>query len=188
MDEMKRLLHLVNDLAVDKVSEAIFTAWKGDRRVFICGNGGSALTSSHWALDLMKTAEVDGQPRLKAISLTDNVGVITAVGNDVSFDDVFRYPLDAYAEQGDILIAISCSGNSPNVISACEWAATHGLTVIALTGFTGGKLRELGDIRVHVPSDNYGIIEDMHMAMGHMAAQGLRARILAQEEVATWTS
>ena len=188
MDCIQQQIQLVNDLSIDKGTRAIFDAWRGERRVFVYGNGGSAHSASHWALDLMKTAAIDGQPRLKAISLADNIGTLTAVGNDISFDEIFRYPLHAYAEEGDVAVAISCSGNSANAVNATQWAQTHGLTTITLTGFNGGKLRELGDINVHVPSDNYGVIEDIHMACGHMMAQGLRHMILAdqKEKVATW--
>ena len=188
MDNIGQQLQLVNDPNIDKATHAIYNAWRGDRRVFVYGNGGSAHSASHWALDLMKTAAIDGQPRLKAMSLVDNIGTMTAVGNDISFDEIFRYPLHAYAEEGDVAVAISCSGNSANAVYATQWARAHGMTTITLTGFNGGKLRELGDINVHVPSDNYGVIEDIHMACGHMVAQGLRHLILADEKetVATW--
>ncbi|MCC6578873.1 MAG: SIS domain-containing protein [Phycisphaeraceae bacterium] len=189
MDEMRRLLAQVNDIHADKATEILHTAWRGDRRVFIFGNGGSAHTASHWALDLMKTAEVPGQPRLRAMSLTDHMGVMTAVGNDLSYDDVFRYPLSVFSEPGDVAVAISCSGNSPNAVKACEWAGQQGMTVITLTGFTGGALKKLGDVNFHVPNDNYGLIEDIHMSVGHIVAQGLRHRILAEipaEEKAAW--
>lgn len=178
MDSIQQQLQLVNDLSIDKATKAIFDAWRGDRRVFIYGNGGSAHSANHWALDLMKTAAIDGSPRLKAMSLADNIGIMTAVGNDISFDEIFRYPLHAYAEEGDVAVAISCSGNSANAVQATDWASKHGLTTITLTGFNGGKLRDIGDINIHVPSDNYGVIEDIHMACGHMTAQGLRNLIL----------
>ncbi|MBL4701417.1 MAG: SIS domain-containing protein [Phycisphaeraceae bacterium] len=188
MDSITQQLQLVNDLSIDKATQAIYNAWRGDRRVFVYGNGGSAHSASHWALDLMKTAAIDGQPRLKALSLVDNIGTMTAVGNDISFDEIFRYPLHAYAEEGDVAVAISCSGNSANAVYATQWARAHGMTTITLTGFNGGKLRDLGDINVHVPSDNYGVVEEIHMACGHMVAQGLRHLILAgeKETVATW--
>jgi D-sedoheptulose 7-phosphate isomerase len=149
------------------------------RRVFVFGNGGSALTASHHVADYVKTASVQGQPRLQAFWLNDNGGLLTAVGNDLSYDDIFRWPLEAYARPGDIAVAISASGNSLNVVRACRWARSRNLLVVCLTGFSGGKLAELADIHIHFPCDNFGVIEDLHMAVGHIAAQSLRCRILA---------
>ena len=125
----------------------------------------------------MVTAAVEGAPRLHAVSLSDNMGLTTAIGNDLHYDDTFVYPLESYAIAGDLAVAISCSGNSPNVLRACAWAKEHGLTVVALTGCAGGKLAACGNIHIHVPSDNYGVVEDIHMSIGHIAAQMLKARI-----------
>ena len=148
--------------------------------MFIFGNGGSALTASHQACDLLKTASVDGQRRLQVLALSESTGLITAIGNDLSYDQIFRFALETHARRGDIAIAISASGNSPNVLIACEWARETGLMVIALTGHSGGKLAALADLHVNVPSDNYGLIEDLHLSIGHIAAQMLRSRIMGE--------
>lgn len=179
-DELNRALGALDCDAIESFVEILFQAWQQGRKVFVCGNGGSASTASHHVLDLVKTAAVEGQPRLKAIGLADNYGITTAVGNDISFDDSFQFPLSAYADSGDILVAISCSGNSPNIVRACAWARAHDLTVVGLTGFSGGKLRELSHLEIHVPSDNYGVVEDLHLSVGHMGAQLLKARIQNQ--------
>ncbi len=173
------LLQHIDPAPIDRLADVLFDAWRDGRRVFIFGNGGSALTASHQACDLQKTASVDGRPRLQVSALTDNIGLLTAIGNDISYDDIFRFPLETYAQRGDIAIAISASGNSPNILRACSWAKEHGITTVALTGFSGGKVAPLADLHINVPSDNYGIIEDLHLAVGHMVAQALRSRIMA---------
>ena len=142
------------------------------------GNGGSSFTASHHVLDYIKTAAVDGQRHLQAISLVDNIGMTTAVSNDVGFDESFRYSLASFAKPADVAVAISGSGNSPNVVKACQWAKANGLCVVALTGFDGGLIGPMADIHIHVPSDNYGMIEDLHLSVGHAAAQALHDRIL----------
>ena len=165
--------------AVDRYAQILFEAWRDGRRVLVFGNGGSAYNASHHVIDYVKTASVAGQPRLKAISLTDNVGLTTAVGNDLDYDQTFLFPLQSYAEAGDVAVGISCSGNSPNLLRACEWAREHGLTVVALTGFGGGNVKELAHLHINVPSENYGVIEDLHMSIGHIASQMLKSRIEA---------
>jgi D-sedoheptulose 7-phosphate isomerase len=170
--------------AIDAYVEELFAAWLEGRRVFVFGNRGSALTASHHVADYVKTASVEGQPRLQAFSLNDNAGLITELGNDLSYEETFRWTLEAFARPGDVAVAISASGNSPNVVSACRWARDFGLVLVCLTGFSGGKIGELADIHIHFPSDNYGVVEDLHMAVGHIAAQSLRCRILVSPDPA----
>jgi phosphoheptose isomerase len=184
LDEMGELLRTLDPEPMDAFAEAVYQAWRDGRRVFVFGNGGSAYNASHMVTDFVKTAAVDGQKRLAAFSLVDNTGLTTAIGNDISYDETFSYPLESYARPGDIAVAISCSGNSPNVLRACEWARANGLTVVALTGFAGGKVKALADIHVNVPSSNYGIMEDVHMSVGHIVAQSLKSKILAGAESA----
>ena len=177
MAEMARVIAQIDNSAVERFAEIIFNAWRDNRHVYVFGNGGSAYTSSHFVTDLVKTASVEGKKRLHAISLLDNVGLTTALANDISYEESFRFPLASYAKTGDLAIGISCSGNSPNLLRACEWAKENGLTVIALTGFTGGKVKNLADLHINVPSENYGVIEDLHLSIAHIIAQGLKARI-----------
>ena len=175
--EMARIVGMIDPIAVERFAEIVFNAWRDDRHVFVFGNGGSAYTSSHFVTDLVKTASVEGKKRLHAISLLDNIGLTTAIGNDMAYEDIFRFTLESYAAKGDIAIGISCSGNSPNLLRACEWAKETGLTVIALTGFSGGKVKNLANLHINVPSENYGVIEDLHLSIAHIVAQGLKARI-----------
>lgn len=177
--EMASMLGRIDHGAVERFAELVFVAWRDRKRAFVFGNGGSAATASHYVADMVKTASVDGQRRLMAFCLADNVGMLTALGNDVSYEQVFAFPLASYANAGDLAVAISCSGNSPNVLRACEWAREHGLNVVALTGLSGGKLKDLAHVHVNVPSDNYGVIEDLHMSVGHVVCQMLKTKIEA---------
>ena len=139
-------------------------------QIFTCGNGGSAATASHFATDLGKGASYGQPQRFKVVALTDSISTITAYANDVSFDVVFAEQLRNLGRPGDLLICISGSGNSPNVLRATETARELGLRTAALTGFQGGELGPLADIHINVPSDHMGRVEDAHMALCHMIA------------------
>lgn len=180
VNEMAALLRSLDLAPMDAFAECVYQAWREGRRVFVFGNGGSASTAGHYVADFVKTAAVEGRKRLAAFCLNDNIGMLTALGNDISYEQTFTYPLESYAKAGDVAVALSCSGNSPNVLRACEWARAHGLTVVALTGFSGGKLKELADIHINIPSTNYGVIEDLHLSVNHIVAQSLHSRILAE--------
>jgi D-sedoheptulose 7-phosphate isomerase len=182
IEEMSTLLKSLDPAPMDAFAECVYQAWRDGRRVFVFGNGGSASTASHYVADFVKTAAVVGLKRLAAFCLNDNIGLLTALGNDVDYEETFRYPLASYAQTGDVAVALSCSGNSPNVLRACEWARENGLTVVALTGFSGGALKGLADIHINIPSKNYGLIEDLHLSVNHIVAQSLKSRILAETE------
>jgi D-sedoheptulose 7-phosphate isomerase len=186
IENFSRVLAQVHVAGIESFSELLFEAWQERRQVFVFGNGGSASTASHHVLDLVKTASVHGQQHLRAFGMNDNIGIVTAVANDLDYAESFSMPLAAYSQPGDIAVAISCSGNSPSIVHACNLARNRQLTVVGLTGFDGGKVRHLADLHINVPSDNYGIIEDIHLSIGHMVAQILRNRILqhAKESVA----
>ncbi|MAE66226.1 MAG: sugar isomerase [Phycisphaeraceae bacterium] len=177
LEHAARIAKAIDTDAIDRYARTLYEAWRDDRAVFVFGNGGSASTASHHVCDYVKTASVEGRRRLRAFSLVDNVGLLTAIGNDLSFDDTFVLPLETMAKPGDVAIAISCSGNSPNVVRACRWAKDHGLTIVALSGFEGGAMAALADLHINVPNDNYGIIEDMHLSIGHMVTQRLQALV-----------
>jgi D-sedoheptulose 7-phosphate isomerase len=157
---------------IDEIVQAIELAQKERRQVFVIGNGGSAATASHMMNDLCKgTLGHKGDapwPRLRVIALTDNVPLMTAWANDSDFNRIFSEPLKNLGQRGDLLIAISASGNSPNIIAAVEAAKQIGVKVIGLAGFGGGKLAKLAEICVVVPSDGYGPVEDVHMILDHI--------------------
>jgi D-sedoheptulose 7-phosphate isomerase len=180
IDEMAKLLRTLDPGPMDAFADCVYQAWRDGRRVFVFGNGGSASTASHYVADFVKTAAVEGQKRLAAFCVNDNLGLLTALGNDISYEETFRYPLATYAHPGDVAVALSCSGNSPNVLQAVRWAREHGLTIVALTGFQGGKLGEMADIHINIPSSNYGLIEDLHLSVNHVVAQALQTRIMAE--------
>lgn len=138
--------------------------------IFICGNGGSAATASHFATDLGKGASFGKPHRFRVVALTDSISTITAYANDVGYDVVFAEQLRGMAQSGDVLVTISGSGTSPNIIRAIEAARDLQVDVVALTGFAGGTSGSMADIHVNVPSDHMGRIEDVHMALCHMVA------------------
>lgn len=157
------------------IVELLLATVEEDHTVYILGNGGSAATASHLACDLVKATNAPGHARLRAIALTDNVPLLTAISNDLSYEEVFAEQVHSLARAGDVVIAISASGNSPNVINAVTVARAIGATVIGLTGFGGGRLRALSDVCLVVPSDEYGPVEDMHMIVAHAITAALQA-------------
>ena len=159
---------------VEAVARTLREAWAQGRTVFLLGNGGSAATASHLACDLAKGLVAPGRPRMKVIALTDNVPLLTAYGNDVGYEVAFAEQLANLVQPGDVVIAISASGNSPNVLAAVEVANGQGATTVGLTGFQGGKLKDLVRQRVVVPSDNTQQIEDAHLIVGHALFVQLR--------------
>lgn len=162
--------------AVSALAEAVLEARDKGRRIYVMGNGGSAAAASHWATDLSKTAGCAGEALVECVSLADNASYITAIGNDLSFEEVFSKQLDGLLKAKDLVILLSGSGNSKNLIKAAMLAKKRGANIAALLGFDGGKLKTLCDIVVHVPSDQYGVIEDLHMAVGHILAFYLKQR------------
>jgi D-sedoheptulose 7-phosphate isomerase len=169
---LKQVLDRLPLNVVDDVIRAIEQARDGQRQIFVIGNGGSAATASHMMNDLCKgtlghKGDAPG-PRLRVIALTDNISLMTAWANDVDYSRVFSEPLRNLAQRGDVLIAISASGNSPNIIAAVEAAKQIGVKVIGLCGFGGGKLAKLADVAFVVPSDGYGPVEDAHMILDHI--------------------
>ena len=155
--------------------DLLWHAWLDDRTVFIVGNGGSASTASHMANDLAKQAQVFGRKPLRALALTDNVEALTAIANDIGFENVFAAQLKVHARPSDVLVLISYSGNSPNLVKAIEVARHIGLTTIAFGGAGGGRTSELCDHYVHVPSNDYGHVESAHLLFEHLVTEVLRS-------------
>lgn len=162
--------------AIAKIANALENGERKGRQVFVIGNGGSAATASHIATDWSKTAERKGKRLLRCLSLADNVPFMTAIANDLGYEEVFVRQLENYLRRGDIVVMISGSGNSPNVVKAAKFAKKKGALTVGMTGFTGGRLRRLVDICLHVESDQYGVIEDLHMAAGSILAFYLKQR------------
>ena len=165
------LLKAIDTVDLEKVNEAIQVlaqARAQARRIFVCGNGGSASTASHFVCDMVKGASFNRSTRFRIMALTDSLPTITAYSNDVSYECVFVEQLKNFAEPGDVLMAISGSGNSPNVLRAVEYANSIGCRTIALSGRDGGKLGPLAQLNIQAANPHMGRIEDVHMMVMHM--------------------
>jgi D-sedoheptulose 7-phosphate isomerase len=164
-------------------ADLVFDAWENGRFVFIFGNGGSGTSATHMSEDLGKSLlkpehlDDDSKRRLKVMSLTDNLGWILAVGNDCGYDQIFVQQLMNFASPGDLAIAISGSGNSPNVLAAIDWANRHELVTFGLTGYDGGKLRQIAKHGLHMPLHDMGMVESIHLALFHWVLNDVYARI-----------
>ena len=173
----------VDRAAMERWADLVYQAWERSRCVFIMGNGGSATTASHICEDLGKGTLPDAaladesRKRVKVLSLTDNAGWIMAVGNDLAYDQVFVQQLMNFGEAGDVVIAISGSGNSPNVLNAVDWGNRHGLCTFGLTGYDGGKLRKIQQDGLHVALDDMGMVESIHLCLSHWVLNDVHARI-----------
>lgn len=166
---LAEILGQMDEDSVAAFIETLLDARERGARIFFIGNGGSAATASHFANDVAIGCRSWERP-FRAISLTDNVAVMTAIANDYGYEHIFTLQLKTMMHPGDVVVAISASGNSPNVINAIEWAKEQGAKTIGLTGFDGGKLRQIADLAVHVPTakGEYGPVEDIHMVLDHL--------------------
>lgn len=156
---------------IEKVVDMIYARYLEDRRVFIVGNGGSAATASHFCCDLAKGAAVEDKPRLQVLSLNDNIPLLTAYANDCGYDTIFVQQLKSLIHKGDLLICISASGNSQNILRAIEYADEKGAQTIGLLGFDGGKAKAIVSFCILVNNDNYGLVEDIHLILCHSISQ-----------------
>lgn len=183
INRLKAELDRLDQNALRRWADLVFAAWQRGSFVYIFGNGGSGTTATHMSEDLgkgtLRESEVrdESKKRLRVMSLTDNLGWILAVGNDVGYEHIFVQQLMAYGQEGDLVIAISGSGNSPNVLTAVDWANRHGLSTFALTGYTGGKLKGMAQDGLHVPLDDMGMVESIHLAVFHWVLNDVFARI-----------
>jgi D-sedoheptulose 7-phosphate isomerase len=166
--ELLSLLEHINLEKVDQSIEWLRQARESGRRVFIFGNGGSASTASHFACDMVKGASYGRAERFRVLALTDSMPTLTAYSNDVGYEYIFVEQLKNFAEPGDIVIGISGSGNSPNVVRAIELANAIGCRTIGLTGRDGGRLGAAANLDIHVPEPHMGRIEDVHLIICHM--------------------
>jgi D-sedoheptulose 7-phosphate isomerase/D-glycero-D-manno-heptose 1,7-bisphosphate phosphatase len=172
---------------VARAAELLVAAYLRDAAVFVCGNGGSASISNHLQCDHVKGVGngTDLSPRVQ--SLSTNVELLSAIANDLGFDAVFSYQLQALARPGDVLVVVSSSGRSANIVQAMDWADANGMATVALTGFEGGPARRQATVSIHVDSANYGIIEDAHQSVMHLLAQYVRQSRMTPHAVASQT-
>ncbi|KHE91503.1 MAG: SIS domain-containing protein [Candidatus Scalindua rubra] len=174
---LKYSLDKLNLDRVDQIVDILWSAYSDDKQVFIMGNGGSASTASHFACDLGKGTIVKGKKRLRVICLNDNMALVTAFSNDISYADVFKEQLINLINPDDVVIAITASGNSSNILKAVEYAEENMAITIGLTGFNGGGLVPIVNECIIVSSENYGQIEDTHLVLGHVISQSIRHRL-----------
>jgi D-sedoheptulose 7-phosphate isomerase len=182
---LARARDLLEGLAepADRFVEALWAAFEAGATVFLAGNGGSAAAASHFGQDLAKgtLADMRATRRFRVIPLTDNVGYITALANDEGYESVFEQQLRNLGRPGDVLVAISGSGNSPNVLRAVDYARSIGMRTIGVTGYDGGALRKRADLSVHVPVWDMGMAEALHGVLFHLAMSRLRERVSAAQ-------
>ncbi len=170
---------------IDRAVTVLKRAMAGDKLIFSCGNGGSAAIANHLTCDCSKGIATNTTLRPRVVSLSATVELVTAIANDVAYSEVFVNQLKNLARPGDVLITISSSGDSENVVRAIAWAADNGMTTIALSGFSGGRSAAMADINLHVAAENYGIVEDVHQSLMHMLAQYVRMTELPADLVQT---
>lgn len=180
------LIDTINNLTskdLNTIVNILWDAYKGNKKIYVIGNGGSAATASHYVCDFAKGTAVPGEKRLKIMSLTENVAHMTAISNDISYNEVFKEQLENLLEPEDILICISASGNSPNLVQAVNYANSINVTTIGILGFNGGKVKELTTTNIVVDNFNYGQVEDIHLILGHVLSQYFRKRIVTEGEI-----
>ena len=170
---------------VERAVTAMKRAIQSDRLIFTCGNGGSAAIANHLTCDCSKGIATNTTLRPRVVSLSATVELVTAIANDMAYSEVFAYQLKNAARPGDVLITISSSGDSENIVRALDWAGNNGMTTIALSGFSGGRSSQMADISLHVAAENYGVVEDVHQSLIHILAQYVRMSELPSELVQT---
>jgi D-sedoheptulose 7-phosphate isomerase len=183
LDRAAREMTRVDPAEIQALGDTVYDAYRRRAMIFVIGNGGSGSNASHFCEDAGKCTirredyDNDSKPRLRILSLTDNTPYILAWANDEGFDCVFVEQLKNLANPGDLLIAISGSGNSPNILRAVEWANGHDLRTLGLTGYAGGKLRATAHKNLHVPLDDMGLVETIHLAVFHWVVGDMARRI-----------
>ena len=164
----------IDRAALARAADLLDSAFARSAWLFVCGNGGSAAIANHLLCDVAKGVQTDTGMLPRVMSLSSNLEIVTAIANDIAFEDCFLHQLRTAARAGDLLMTVSSSGESENIVRALRWAAENGLESIALTGFDGGRAAPLATVNLHVDGDNYGVIEDTHQSIMHMLAQYLR--------------
>jgi D-sedoheptulose 7-phosphate isomerase len=166
---------------LDRAATLLIACLKRDATIFACGNGGSAAIANHLCCDHQKGIHKGTHYRPRVVCLSSNMSLLTAVSNDIGYAECFSHPLSMHGRAGDLLITISSSGNSENIVRALSVAKELGMTRISMTGFDGGRSRDMADANVHVAAHNYGVVEDVHQACMHILAQYVRHAAMSDE-------
>ena len=183
-DEIIRSWSTVDPAAVTAAAQILIDCIDRDGVIYACGNGGSAAIANHLMCDFQKGIQTDTTAKPRVVSLSCNLEIITAIGNDIGYEDIFVYQLRTMARPGDVIMTISASGNSENIVRAVNWAKSNGVPTIALVGFAGGRSGALADVTIHVAAENYGTVEDVHQSIMHILAQYLRQSRMKAEQIA----
>jgi phosphoheptose isomerase len=186
-EESARAASTVDPVEIQRAAAVLLECYQRGGAVFSCGNGGSAAIANHLQCDHLKGVRSGTDLAPRVASLSSNVEVLTAIANDLMYDEVFAYQLQSQARPGDVLVAISSSGRSPNIMRALLWARENDLRTIALTGFDGGEARIAAEVVLHVDSANYGVIEDAHQAIMHALAQYIRQSRMTHDAISSTT-
>jgi phosphoheptose isomerase len=169
---------------IERAATILKRAIESDRLIFSCGNGGSAAIANHLTCDCSKGISTDTALRPRVVSLSATVELITAIANDIDYAEIFVHQLKNAARPGDVLVTISSSGNSENIVRALAWAKANGLATIAMSGFSGGRSATLADVSLHTTGENYGVVEDAHQSLMHILAQYVRLSAIPTDSVA----
>ncbi|MDA8598826.1 SIS domain-containing protein [Porticoccaceae bacterium] len=178
MNEIQKGFESIDVDDLEKIVSVLDSAIKRNRTIFTCGNGGSSSIAEHFVCDFLKGASTETSIQPIIHSLSSNTPTVTAVANDISYDDIFSYQLERYGKDGDILLCVSSSGNSTNIIKALSMAKSKNIESISFVGFAGGDAKNISDNCIHIPNKNYGIVEDVHHSLMHMLAQYIRLKNL----------
>ena len=182
-EEMARAAKSIESATLERAAAILVEAYLRGARIFSCGNGGSASIANHMQCDHVKGVRTGTDLSPHVLSLSTNVELLTAIANDTGYENIFVYQLQSQSEPGDVLLAVSSSGRSPNIVRALTWARDHGLRTIAVTGFDGGAARTTAEVSVHVDCTNYGIVEDLHQAIMHALAQYIRQSRMSADAI-----
>ena len=167
IDELHNSLFKLNSQLIEKASEKILKTIKNNKQIFVCGNGGSAAIANHYVPDYLKLIRQNTKLKPLVKSLSSDLELITAISNDMDYSKIFSYQAESLCKKGDLLIIISSSGNSPNVINLANWAKKKKIYSISFTGFNGGKLKKITNLNIHINVNNYGLVEDSHHILMH---------------------
>lgn len=178
IDELKKALDIFPHSEFESFIEILLQAYNNDKRIFVMGNGGSASTASHWMCDINKGCSIENKKRFKMICLNDNVAVLMAYANDISYEDIFAEQLKNFFISGDVVIGISGSGNSANILKAIKYAKENGGITVGLCGFSGGKLYRKVDLPILVSIHDIQKTEDLHTIIVHMTMQRLKQELV----------
>ena len=182
-EEMARAAKSIEPAMLELAAATLVEAYLRGARIFSCGNGGSASIANHMQCDHVKGIRTATDLSPHVLSLTANVELLTAIANDMGYENIFVYQLQSQSEPGDVLLTVSSSGRSPNIVRALTWAREQGLRTIAVTGFGGGAARDTAEISIHVDCTNYGIVEDLHQAIMHALAQYIRQSRMSADAI-----